>query len=176
MPFVMKFLMLFRGFFAIIPKNNMSNQAPNKTTSPWPWKVYFFIYLIVVAIYTGYFFSPESPMHLYHQILIAYDIAFLVPYCFDALSIILNVFCIVPIYLFICRKNFLSLRFWRYIFLVKVIFDVAGKSYEMLFFKSLFYQSVPVALKIIGLIILVHLPAYIAISLYSFKKDYYPEA
>lgn len=154
----------------------MTNQIRHKTTAPWPWKIYFLIYLAVVAIYTKYFFSPESPMNIYHQILIAYDIAFLIPYCFNALSIIFNVLCIVPIYLFICRKNFLSLRFWRYIFILKVVFDIAGRPYETLFFKSLFHQSAREALNIIGILILIHLPAYIAICLYSFKKNYYPEA
>ena len=155
---------------------NMTDQKRQKITDNWIWKLYFFVYLGVVTFNAKYFFSSESPLYLYHHILIGYDILFLVAYCYNALSIVLNILSLVPFYLFIYKKNFLTLHFWRCVFIFKIIFDFAGRPYETLFFRSLFYQSTKVALNALGLFILLHIPAYIAFVLYAFKKEYYPES
>ena len=88
--------------------------------------------MTIVVFAARYFLSPESPLHMYHIILTAYHPAFLFPYCFNGLSVILNVFSLVPLHNYIYQKDFLTLKFWRYFFVFKLVFDFAGRHGRLL--------------------------------------------
>jgi hypothetical protein len=137
----------------------------------WIWKIYFCFYMAIVAMSAAHFFSKESPAHFYYHFLMAYNPYFLIPFSLNALAIILNNLSLVPFYLFIRQKKFLTFPFWRWFFCARLAVDLTGRSYEFTFFKSLFYDDVQYALMILALVVLLHIPSYLALYVYSFQYD-----
>lgn len=137
----------------------------------WIWGSAFLIYLFVVTANAIYFFWSDSAMNLYYQILMAYNIYFLVPFCLNALSVILNILTLLPFYLFIRRINFLVPSFWQWLFIFRLAADITGRSYEFQFIKSLFYQDPQTGFSLISVYLLLVLPSYIALYLYAFDRE-----
>ena len=146
-----------------------------KAKLEWAWVVYFILYWLILTIHTTYFFLPESAINLYYHYLIAYDLHFLFIYTLNVLLIIFNALSLIPLYLFICRVDFLTLDFWKTLFLLRLTFDVIGRSYEYQIVKALFHDAPLTALLGICTFVLFYLPSYIALFLYAFRpKKYYP--
>ncbi len=135
----------------------------------WVWDIYFLIYFLIICISTIYFFLPESIFYLYYQILIAFDLYFLIIYCLSALSIIFDGLCLLPVYLFVYKIQFLSKDFWRWILILRVAFNLTSRSYEFHFIRSLLYQDKYYAFLLVALIVIISIPSYIAHYLYAFR-------
>lgn len=139
-----------------------------KSKPSWIWGIYLSIYIFIVYTNTFRFFSLKSPMPLYYHIAIAFDTSFLFQYCLNALSIMLNALSIIPFFLFITQKQFLSLTFWRYLFIFRLAADIYGRPFEFKFFQSIFFQDRTVAILVLGTSIILIIPSYIALFIHAF--------
>jgi hypothetical protein len=142
-----------------------------RKSSGWIWKAYFIIYLYLTIGSLYAFFSPSMPAYWYHQILIAYDAVFLVPYFLNAASLFFNALAVVVIYLFIARISILSQRFWAYTFFLRLILEFFGKSYERKIIEALFHDDPATGWLAIGMMVSLALPSYVAYYLYAFKRQ-----
>ena len=134
------------------------------------WKTYFAIYLLIVTLNTICFFWKQDQQFWYYQVLMAFDIWFIFPYCFNALSIILNALAVVPLYFLVTDRDVLSKRFWRYFFILRLTMEFFGKSYEVKVFQSLFYESRKTAWIYLGILLILTVPSYIGTYIYAFRK------
>lgn len=145
-----------------------------KAKPEWAWVVYFLAYWLLTTAQTVYFFSPGSLINLYYHYLIAYDLYFLLTYTFNVLAIIFNAFSLIPVYLFIYRVDFLTQDFWKTLFLLRLTFDILGRSFEYQGFKSLFHEDPWTAVLVMATFILFYIPSYAALFVYAFRpKKYY---
>ena len=135
----------------------------------WVWDIYFLIYFLIISFSTIYYFLPQSTFYLYFQILIAFDIYFLISYCLSALSIIFDYLSLVPLFLFVCNIQFLNKYFWRWMFILRLAFNLTARSYEFHFIKSLLYQDKYYAFLLVALIVIISIPSYMAHYLYAFR-------
>lgn len=142
-----------------------------KIKALWIWKVYFLIYFLIVTVDIGTFFSPESPKNIYYQVLIAFDSLFIVPFLLNALAVILDVLSLVPFYGFIEGIAFLSKKFWRLVFMTRLVLALWGHSYDFQLIRSLSHENINNALAFVAVAILLNIPSYAAMFLYAFQKD-----
>jgi len=150
--------------------NHSETSYPKKQRS-WLWKAYFLFTLLITSGSAIYFFQEKSPINLYYQILIAFDIHYLIPYCFNALSVLLNLTSLLPFYFFVCRNPFLSEKFCQWLLCFRLIFDLTGHSYEFQIIKSLNFQDKAASWAAIAVIVLFSLPSYVANYLYAFRRE-----
>ena len=136
----------------------------------WIWKLLFFAYISMALERALELLVPMKKMNLYYHILIAYDARFLLPFCLNALSVILNVLAIVPIYLFITRHHLLSQKFWKLFLFLRLSCDLFGRSYERAQMLALFHQDAHVALEVLALAVAIYLPSYLANFIIAFDK------
>jgi len=136
----------------------------------WSWSLYLIFYVFVKTIFAIYFFRQDTPSHLYYQILIAYHLRYLLLYCQNALSVILNTLSIWPLYLFIRRVYILAPGFWKGFFFLRLLLDVTSHSYEVKFLQSLFHQDAVLTVQIILALMLFSLPSYAALFMYAFRE------
>lgn len=148
---------------------------PKKLKDQWAWYVYFVIYLAIVLSNTVYFFSWKNQIFWYYQVLMAVDIWFLYPYLLNALAIILNIVTLIPLALLIRGIYILSPRFWGYFMFLRILLEFFGKSFEIKFLQSLFYQDRVAVWASLGMLITLTLPSYIGLFLYAFRRNPVPK-
>jgi len=136
----------------------------------WLWLAYYLCYVSYATGNAAAFFSPQSPSYLYYHFLIAYDLRYMIPYCLNALSVIFTIFTILPLLLRIVKYHVFSTGFWRAMLIARLFFDLFGRSWDYLFFKSLFYQDFYAPLALLSAYFLFLLPSYMAFYLYAFEK------
>ncbi len=135
------------------------------------WKIYFFI---AAPLTLGNFLAvlhPDSPLYAYYHILMTFDADFTLFWGLNIASGLLNFISLIPFFLYVFQIKFLKLRIWQWLFALRVIFDLTGHSYEVSFFKSLFYSNPQYALSMILLSLAVYIPSYIACYKYSFREE-----
>jgi len=141
-----------------------------RTKTRWPWKVYFFISAYIGIINFVELLAGDSQMDQYYKILIVFKRSYLVWYGFNMASIAAEVLCLVPLFLFVFHKRFLSPIVWQSLFWVRIILFLAGHSYEAKMIKSYFYANSTVATGSIIFLLLLILPSYIAHFKYAFRQ------
>ena len=137
----------------------------------WIWKIYFLVYSSVILLSSLGFFQASSSIHLYFNIIQAFDNVFLTSYIFWGLQIFFNLLHLVPLFLFAFRKSFLSAPLWQTLLLFRVFFDITGHSYELNQILSLYYANPKTAIYVTLLICAMHIPSYTACYLYAFHRD-----
>lgn len=133
------------------------------------WLIPFFLYVIFVAFKTYDFFSSQSSTQLYYQFLIAFHLNYFIPYFLNITSVVLNDLSIIPFFLYMTQIYILSPKFWRILFVIRVAFDLTGRSYEFACLKSLVYQDLSTPLLIVFTTLALMAPSYIAYYLYAFE-------
>jgi len=133
------------------------------------WKGYFLFYCWSMFFYAAEFFKQDSPISLYYHILMAYDIVYLLPYCLNALAIFINLLGLVPYYLFIQKKTFLSFKFWKIFFFIRLALDLTTRSYELNHVKSYLRFNKTIALLMVLSFILFNIPSYWSTYQYAFR-------
>ncbi len=135
------------------------------------WLGYFLVLLMYVGQATYRFFVPGETTHLYFTILYAFDDIFLLNYLVNLCQITLNLIHLVPVLLYIFRMRVFNAKFWQYLLILRLMFDIFGHSFEMLSLRSLLYLNVKVFLFVLAQSVSVYIPSYIACYRYAFKRD-----
>lgn len=136
----------------------------------WLWEVYSFILLFSVLRRAWNFFSPSSPIYLYFYLLKAFHPFYTFLYAVNVWQIFLSVIHILPLVLFIYRVPFGNPKFWQYLFILRIIFDLAGNSYECDTVISFYHEDPLLGLAILIQSISTYIPSYIACYQYAFKQ------
>jgi len=132
------------------------------------WEIYFLIVLLFTFRNTFHFFDPHSDIYLYYQILNAFDPLTRFIYSFNFLQITLNVVHLLPLALFIYGKRLFPAIVWQALFILKVIFDTAGHSFEIKILISTWYASHLAAIIHFVSSTAIYVPAYVALFMYAF--------
>lgn len=134
------------------------------------WKIYSFGYALLIILQAVYAFLPNSPANVYYRILISFNKIYLWQYILHYLSIFLELFGLVPLFLFIRQKKWLAPLFWKVFFFVKILGLCTGNYYEANLVGTFLAVNKILALicSITGLMLL--LPYYIALYLYAFRQ------
>ena len=136
----------------------------------WVWEAYFILILFSTVGKAYDLFNPGSPDYLYFSILKSFDPAFYFAYGMYTMQVALNVLHCIPLLLYVYRINFLHPKVWQYLFILRCIFEVVGRSYESNTFEAL-YHSNPKLLVIVLIVVFVpSIPSYCACYQYAFKS------
>ncbi len=147
----------------------------------WAWAFLFWLYLFTVLSNTVVFFNPQSPTTIYHQILIGFDLIFLIPYLLNLLAIIFDILAIMPFYNFLYpRKNLIgtkhiSLTAWRWFFAIRFILIFIGHTYEMKQTQAILNNDIFVALSILVIMLLLYGPSYYANFVLAYQNKHWPK-
>lgn len=135
----------------------------------WIWEAYFVIVLLFAIQNIYHLFKPGSPNFLYYSILRSFDPIFNIAYGSCVIHVFLNIIHCIPLLFYIHRVNFLNPKVWKILFILRCIFEIAGRSYEANTFFA-FYHSNPKALLFILLLAIIpNIPSYFACYQYAFK-------
>ena len=141
-----------------------------KFTDKWIWKLYF---LIILTVYVGNVTSilnPQLEAYRYYHILIAFHKEYRLVFGLNVACAITNLTSLIPLFLYIFEIRWLPLRFWQWMMVCRVIFDLTGHAYEFNFLKSLFYVSLSYGLSAALFFVVFFIPSYIACFRYAFIK------
>ena len=132
------------------------------------WISYLFFYSLMMALQMVTFFGSDSQESLYYHYMISLDARFIFFYAVNAAIIILNLFSLIPIYLYMFRIRFLSRSFWQGFFLIRLFLEIPGRPFEISVIKSLYIQNANFAYLTALVFCLLHGPSYVAIYRHIF--------
>lgn len=141
---------------------------PHRTK--WLWEGYFLFMVILIAGKAYSFFAPHTPQYLYFKILYSFNPAFFIPYYLGFLQIVVNIFHCLPLGLYTWRIRLFKPRFWKCLFVLKVILDLTGHSYEMNTLISMYYASPQACALTVSFALIPHIPFYWACYAYAFRQ------
>ncbi len=139
----------------------------------WLWEIYFFILLLFIFNKAYRIFSPDSSIHFYFSVLNAFHPLLIFIYLLSLIQIFLNIFHCIPVFCYIHKIKIGGPRFWQTLFILRIIFDVVGHSYQIKYLTSLYYFSPKVFAFVFLQSISIYIPSYIACYRYAFKQEKY---
>lgn len=145
----------------------------------WLWIVLFFFYLIGVVSNTTLFLSPDSPTRMYHQILLGFNIHFLIPYLLNVLAIIFDILALIPFYNFLnpdkhrLGLNTISPKTWKWFFAIRFALIFVGHPYEIKQLQATLHNDFLLTAAIVNIILLSQGPSYVATFLYTHRASSY---
>lgn len=148
----------------------------------WLWTVLFFFYLTAVVSNTTLFLNPESPTLLYHQILLGFNIHFLIPYLLNVLTIIFDILALIPFYNFLnphkhrLGLDSLSPKTWKWLFAIRFALIFVGHPYEFKQMQAIVHDDFLLTIAVLNIILLFQGPSYIATFLYTSRVNAYQKA
>lgn len=134
------------------------------------WKIYSFIFALLVITNLAIVLSPSSELYIYHHILMAFSRSYGFSYYLRLIAAIVNLFALIPLFMFSFRKNLLNRRLWQTILIIRIIFDITGHSYEFKSLKAILYIDLWTGLSLFILAAAFILPSYEACFRYAFSK------
>ncbi len=136
----------------------------------WLWEAYLIILLISLFTKAWNFFLPASPIHLYFSLLKAFDPSYIFLQTINACQIFLSLLHIFPLVFYIYRIYVFTPKFWQYLFILRIIFDLTGNSYAMKTLISFYNEDPLLGLAVLIQSISTYIPSYIACYCYAFRK------
>ena len=127
----------------------------------WPWKIYTVVFTLIALSNLAFSLSSESASYRYYHILCAFDRALVLLFYLNIASTLTTTVCVLPLVSYISHKKLTPERFWRWLFFLRIFFDLSGHSYEILLCRSTFYMDYRAGLALCGLLILPSIPSYI---------------
>jgi len=140
----------------------------NKEQQKWVWGIYFCLFLFYSLKEAFFFFKPNSVIDTYFDLLRSFDHYFIFIYFINCTRIILNIVHCLPLLLYIYQINFLPSRFWQGLFILRVLFELCGHSYEKNFVLSLYHSDPLILLFLLSSILFFQIPSYFACFSYAF--------
>jgi len=137
----------------------------------WIWEAYFVIALSFAILKVYHLCAPGSPEFLYYAILRYFSSIFNITYGAHVIHVILNLVHCIPLLLYIHRINFLNSTVWKILFILRIIFEIFGRSYEINTFTALHYSNPKAFLFIIVSLIIQIIPSYFACYQYAFRQQ-----
>jgi len=137
----------------------------------WVWKVYFIIILLFVTKEAYHLFTPGSPQFLYYFILRSFNPLFHIVHNTRVIHVLLNIIHCAPLFLYIYRIRFLNAEVWKYLFILRCIFEITSHSYEMNWIVALYHVNPKHLLLVLAILITPHIPSYMACYRYAFRRE-----
>lgn len=137
----------------------------------WVWEIYFAIVLFFAVEKIILFFNPGSSAHLYYSILKSFGPVFFNAHTTHTVHVFLNLIHCVPLFLYIYRINFLHTTFWKYLFVLRCIFEIIGSSYEINTLTAFYHSSPKIFLLILVSMVGPLIPSYFACYQYAFQSQ-----
>lgn len=134
------------------------------------WKIYFLFFATATIWNLLFSLSPDSIIYVYYHVLMAFDKHYRTAYFLSMASGVMAAIGLIPLFLFIFQLRFLPPQLWAILFVVKVVADLTGHSYEVELIKSLFYSSFWLTLSSLAVSLAFSLPAYIIFFKYAFRR------
>ncbi len=135
------------------------------------WKIYTFFYCLMIILGAGYSLWPNSSPNVYYKILVSFHKDYQWQYILYQARIFFDLFGLVPLLLFIWRKNWLKKLFWKAFFPLKILSLFLGSFYEIKVVKSYFPDAPLLTSATVLASLLAILPYYAAIFGYAFRKN-----
>ena len=133
------------------------------------WKVYLCVFTFYVLGNTGDILIPTSFLYIYYHALIAFHPVYLISYLLALGQIFFNLMNLIALFLFVFRILFLSPRFWQWMLILRIIFDLNGHAGEMQHLISISHANNEWFISRIVLGVLVIIPSYGACFQYAFR-------
>ena len=152
-----------------MPNFGIMSSMPDKTK--WLWEIYLPFFFILAVGRAVSFFAPQTPEHLYFKILYSFNPVFYISYSLSLIQIVLTLLHGLPLALYTFRVRWLPPRFWQYLLILRVIFDLTGHPYEMNTVVSMYHTSPRLCALTILFAVLPYLPSYWACYAYAFRKE-----
>lgn len=140
----------------------------------WIFYLCFYTSLLFGKSYS--FFAPGEVQHFYYSIMRGFE-PFDTTTLVNAGQVCIDLVMLIPLYAFVLRTNIHSETFWKYCLFLKVIFDIAGNSYELNYLRAYYLDNTIYFTYVIFSIVLITAPSYVAIYQYIFhRKRLFPSS
>jgi len=137
----------------------------------WLHKAYLVIFLIFANLKVYHLFAPESPGYLFYFILRSFDPEFYIAYGAHIMYIFLNIIHCIPLFFYIYRIRILNPDFWKFLFILRCIFEIAGQTYQANALSALYHSNQKLLLIFSSTLILPQIPSYVMCYYYAFRQD-----
>jgi hypothetical protein len=139
---------------------------------PLRWKIYAFLYSLVVLINTAFNLNPDGAAYNYYQLLMILDKAQWLRLILFYFANLMEIISLLPLFLFVFKVRFLSRGFWKLIFLLRIAGWLFGRNFEYGLLKAMLYANPFTTLLIVSACALMALPSFVGQYLYAFRdKD-----
>ena len=133
------------------------------------WIAYFLLYLNFTLSQLIQFSDEKSNIHFYYKFLYTVDLRFLFPYLLNATQIILNLIHAFPILFYSLKIEVGRKIFWKYLFILRIIFEIFGHSFETSRLMA-YFKTAPHTLFFLAFTFLIfYLPSYWSNFGYAFR-------
>lgn len=134
------------------------------------WKIYLaFFFVIALGNFCNLFF-PDSPSYIFYHVFMSFHALTGFFYFLNIVSAILTLLTIAPIFFTIYGKKGRSI-IWRYLFWLRAVFDIFGRYYEFVTFKSFWKDEAGLGLAYLASLLLLLGPSYWIWFKFSFRKN-----
>jgi hypothetical protein len=137
---------------------------------PLRWKIYAWLYCLLVAATVTISLLPDSGIYQYYRILLLLDPARWTNLFLFYFANVMEITSLVPLLLFVFKKRLLSQNFWKIIFIGRLVGLLWGHNYEYNVMTSYLAANFIPNLIAILVSISMSLPSYTAQFVYSFRK------
>ena len=134
------------------------------------WELYFAFAIVLTAGRAYSIFTAGAPEHLYLQIIYAFNRDLPIVYILAILQIVITVFHWLPLALYIFERPLGPRWFWKGMFILRVILDVAGNSYAKNILVSIYRNDPWLCVLTLLFLTLPYAPWYWACWRYAFLK------
>jgi len=135
--------------------------------------IYILIFGIITIFRTYDFFSYDAGANTYFFILSSFDFSFHTQYSFAFMQIILENIHVLIMFFYFSRIYLSNLSIFQSLLLLRVFFDIIGRSYELNHLISLYYYDPKIFLFILCQIIIFYVPSYVICYRYAFDEKEY---
>jgi len=142
--------------------------SPMKKTG-FVWKIYLCAFTLYVLGNAGDILMPTSFLYIYYHILIAFHLVYIISYMLALGQVFFNLVSLIPLFLFVFRMPFLSPRFWQWMLVLRITFDLTGHAGEVNHLISISYANREWFISRIVLTGIMIIPSYGACFQYAFR-------
>jgi hypothetical protein len=137
----------------------------------WIWEAYFVVIFIFAIRKVYALVIPSSEDFLYYFILRSFNPIFYIVYTAHVIHVLLGLIHCLPLLLYIHNIRFLNPEVWRYLFVLRCIFEIIGHSYQLNNLTALFYSNPTLLASVLIVSLLTYIPSYIACYWYAFRQE-----
>lgn len=143
----------------------------------WIWNIFFLLYLFAVVSNTAVFFHNESPTKIYYEILLGFDVFFLIPYLLNFLAVLFDILALIPFYNFLdpikhkLLEKSISAATWKWFFTIRLTLLLFGHAYDMKQLQALAQEGWGIPLAVLSVLFIFQAPSHIAIFIYSYRRQ-----
>lgn len=135
------------------------------------WKIYLVTFTLYVLGNAGDILLPTSFLYIYHHALMAFHPVYIIVYLLALGQVFFNLANLIPLFLFVFRIPFLSPRFWQWMLVFRIVFDLTGHSGEMRHLISISHANTEWLISKIAVTLIMIIPSYSACFQYAFRWE-----